>query len=222
MRQIKTRRYRPVPPDTAVNDGVLLLIAGKIEHSDFVAWPMAGGIAANIILEFRHYILFGAKSDNRIIDIVASTAARTVLLFHAHDFARGAKTSCFQASDFNALINPNSNEDDGKNSKQGGEFYITLQLCLLCLLNVRRRNDIFNGFDFGQINRRLAYMVLFFPFLDGNALPFGNENAVSAFRQIYDHGDSDDPGHSRDRVGGERNITKPDAWHEKYYSDDIE
>jgi 2-iminobutanoate/2-iminopropanoate deaminase len=29
-------------------------------------------------------------------------SARTVLVFHAHDFTRSAKTSCFQASDFNA------------------------------------------------------------------------------------------------------------------------
>src|SRR5262249_12584050 len=183
---------------------------------------MAGGIAANIILEFHHYILFGAKSDNRIIDIVAPTAARTVLVFHAYDFARSAKTSCFQAGDFNALINPNCNEDDGKNCNQGREFFVTLQLCLLCPLNIRRRNNIFNRLDISKINCRFAYMVLFFPFLDGHALPFGNENAVSTFRQIYDQGGSDDPSHSRDRVGGERDVAKPYAWHEKYYSNDIE
>ena len=68
---------RPVPPDAAVNDGVLSRI-GKIKHSDLVAWPMARWVTPNIILKFYGHVLLGVKSDNRIVTVVPCATARTV------------------------------------------------------------------------------------------------------------------------------------------------
>ena len=103
------------------------------------------------------------------------SAARTVFTAQTHDFALSAKTCGRKASNFDALINSNGYEYDGKNDKNRGSFFVILQLFLPRSPKVRRRNKIFNWFDFCEIDSRLVYMMLFFPFLDRRTLPFGNE-----------------------------------------------
>lgn len=99
-------------------------IVEKIEHGDSVTGPIARWIAADIILKFYGHVVPGAKSDDRIITV----AAPTVFFLQTHNFARSAKASCFELSDLDALIDPDKNENNCKNTKKGGSFFITLEL----------------------------------------------------------------------------------------------